>query len=40
MKTQASALTDDFNDPLITIEEGEEAHGEDLGLSRLVPDFN
>lgn len=30
MKTQASALTDDFNDPLITIEEDEEAHEEDL----------
>ena len=30
MKPQASALTDDFDDPLITIEEGEEAHGEDL----------
>jgi len=28
MKIQASALTDDFNDPLITIEEGEEAHEE------------
>jgi hypothetical protein len=30
MKTQASALTDGFNDPLITIEEDEEAHEEDL----------
>ena len=30
MKTQASSLTDDFNDPLITIEEDEEAHEEDL----------
>jgi len=30
MKTQASALTDDFNDPLITIEEDEEAHEDDL----------
>ena len=30
MKTQASTLTDDFNDPLITIEEDEEAHEEDL----------
>ncbi|MGH1460115.1 MAG: hypothetical protein ACRBBT_14555 [Paracoccaceae bacterium] len=30
MKTQASAMTDDFNDPLITIEEDEEAHEEDL----------
>jgi hypothetical protein len=30
MKPQASALTDDFNDPLITIEEDEEAHEEDL----------
>ena len=30
MKTQASALTDDFNDPLITIEADEEAHEEDL----------
>ncbi len=30
MKTQAFALTDDFNDPLITIEEDEEAHEEDL----------
>lgn len=30
MKTQASALTDYFNDPLITIEEDEEAHEEDL----------
>jgi len=40
MKTQKSDLTDDFNDPLITIEEDEEAHEEDLWLSRLVPDFN
>jgi len=45
MKTQASALKDDFDDPLITVEEeDEEAHEEDLwflpGLSRLVPDFN
>ena len=30
MKTQASALTDDFNDPLITIEADEEAYEEDL----------
>ena len=30
MKTQASALTDDFDDPLLTIEEDEEAHEEDL----------
>ncbi|MDE4319150.1 hypothetical protein PXK51_19085, partial [Phaeobacter gallaeciensis] len=30
MKTQASALTDDFDDPLITIEEDEEAHEDDL----------
>ncbi len=30
MKPQASALTDDFDDPLITIEEDEEAHEEDL----------
>jgi hypothetical protein len=30
MKPQASALTDNFNDPLITIEEDEEAHEEDL----------
>ena len=30
MKTQASALTDDFNNPLITIEEDEEALEEDL----------
>ena len=30
MKIQASALTDDFNDPLITIEEDEEAREEDL----------
>ena len=30
MKPQASALTDDFNDPLITIEEDEEAHEEHL----------
>lgn len=30
MKTQASALTDDFNDPLFTIEEDEDAHEEDL----------
>jgi len=30
MKTQASALKDDFNDPLINIEEDEEAHEEDL----------
>lgn len=30
MKTQAFALTDEFNDPLITIEEDEEAHEEDL----------
>ncbi|WP_281287038.1 hypothetical protein [Aquicoccus porphyridii] len=40
MKPQASALTDDFDDPLITIEEDEETHEEDLWLSRLVPDFN
>jgi hypothetical protein len=26
MNTQASALTDDYDDPLITIEEDEEAH--------------
>lgn len=39
MKTQAYALTNDFDNPLITIEEDEEAHEEDL-LSRLVPDFN
>ncbi|WP_072702260.1 hypothetical protein [Donghicola eburneus] len=30
MKAQASALTDDFNDPLITIEEDEAAHEQDL----------
>ncbi|CCF22027.1 conserved protein of unknown function; putative PLP-dependent-transferase; DNA-binding domain (plasmid) [Pseudorhizobium banfieldiae] len=30
MKLQVSALTDDFDDPLITIEEDEEAHEEDL----------
>lgn len=30
MKPQASALTDDFDDPLITIEEEKEAHEEDL----------
>lgn len=30
MKTQASALTDDFNDPFITNEEDKEAHEEDL----------
>lgn len=30
MKPQPSALTDDFDDPLITIEEDEEAHDEDL----------
>ena len=30
MKPQPSALTDDFDDPLITIEEDEEAHEEDL----------
>ncbi len=30
MKPQASALTDNFDDPLITIEEDEEAHEEDL----------
>ena len=30
MKLQPSALTDDFDDPLITIEEDEEAHEEDL----------
>ena len=30
MKPQASALTDDFDDPLITIEEDEETHEEDL----------
>ena len=30
MKPQASALTDDFDDPLITIEEDQEAHEEDL----------
>ena len=30
MKPQASALTDDFDDPLITTEEDEEAHEEDL----------
>lgn len=30
MKPQAPALTDDFDDPLITIEEDEEAHEEDL----------
>ena len=30
MKTQPSTLTEDFNDPLITIEEDEEAHEEDL----------
>jgi len=30
MKTQASTFTDDFDDPLVTIEEDEEAHDEDL----------
>ena len=30
MKTQASTLTDNFDDPLITIEEDEEAHEQDL----------
>ena len=30
MKPQASSLTDDFDDPLITIEEDEETHEEDL----------
>ncbi|AMY72104.1 hypothetical protein [Frigidibacter mobilis] len=30
MKPQGAALTDDFDDPLITIEEDEEAHEEDL----------
>lgn len=30
MKPQAYALTDDFDDPFITIEEDEEAHEEDL----------
>ena len=30
MKSKPSALTDDFDDPLITIEEDEEAHDEDL----------
>ena len=40
MKTQPSAFTDDFDDPLITTEEDEEAHEEDLWLSRLIPDFN
>lgn len=30
MKTQASAFTDDFEDPLITVEEDEEYHEEDL----------
>lgn len=40
MNTQASTLTDDYDDPLITIEEDEEAHEDDLWLSRLVPDFN
>ena len=30
MVTQASSLTDDYDDPLITIEEDEEAHEEDL----------
>ena len=30
MMTQASSLTDDYDDPLITIEEDEEAHEDDL----------
>ncbi len=30
MKIRASTMTDDFSDPLITIEEDEEAHEEDL----------
>ena len=30
MMTQASSLNDDYDDPLITIEEDEEAHEDDL----------
>ena len=30
MKPQTSTLNDDYDDPLITIEEDEEAHEEDL----------
>ncbi|KDB04714.1 hypothetical protein U879_05335 [Defluviimonas sp. 20V17] len=33
-------MTDDFGDPLITNEEDEEAHDEDLWLSLLVNYFN
>jgi hypothetical protein len=40
MKPQASAINDDFDDPLASVEEIEEASENDLWLSRLVPDFN
>jgi hypothetical protein len=40
MKSQTPNLTNDFDDPFITVEGDEEAHEDDLWLSRLVPDFN
>jgi len=40
MKPQASALHDDFVDPLTSVEEAEDRSEDDLWLSRLVPDFN
>ena len=40
MKPLAHISSDDFDDPLTTVEGDEEAHEEDLWLSRLIPDFN
>jgi len=40
MKPQASVLHDDFDEPLVAVEEVDGTSEDDLWLSRLVPDFN